>query len=86
MTKTKQILGFIKEGGLYGRSFGEIQRFIVELNGRNYDEFETVYDFTRGKNVRKRVNRGYYCTNLVGRNGLFKTHGVKKNVVNRWVA
>ncbi len=80
-TKKQMILGFIAESS-NGRTFGEIQRYIVELNGLNYDQFELVRDYnhfptrvSRGqsieyvgpwKMVRRRRYRGYWCTNLVG--------------------
>lgn len=81
MTKKQAVLGFIAESPT-GRSFGEIQRFIVQLNGLNYDEFELVRDYNHfptqvhsGRTIeyvgpwkmnRRRRYRGYWCTNLVG--------------------
>lgn len=43
-TKKQAILGFIAESK-NGRRFGEIQRFICELNGYNYDEFAYERDY-----------------------------------------
>lgn len=68
MTKTEQIIAFIKASPT-GRKFGEIQRFIVELNGRDYDEMVKNY---KGQLVRK--NRGYWCTRLLG-GGCFGVYG-----------
>lgn len=78
MTKTDQIIEFVKQSG-NGRTFGEIQRFIVELNGLNYDEFEDTWC------GRRRKYRGYYCTNLIGAGrGILRKNGCK-NVDGRWV-
>lgn len=44
VTKKMMVLGFIADSP-NGRSFGDIQRFICELNGKNYDEFEYDKDW-----------------------------------------
>ena len=75
-TKKQQILGFIAEAPA-GRRFGEIQRFICQLNGRDYDQFELQPDWNHPatrmpdgsdvgpwKLIRRRVQRGYYTTTL----------------------
>lgn len=63
------VLAFIRCGGINGRTFGEIQRFICEMNGLDYDE--RVNEMNWGKNtpVSKRKYRGYWCTNLCGTGG-----------------
>lgn len=73
--KRRKVLGFIGESPT-GRTFGEIQRFIVEkLHGLNYDEMITKYAYTGigGKwpvgLVRK--YRGYWCTNLCGLSDMY---------------
>ena len=65
------VYAFITKAGLQGRTFGEIQRFVVEKNGMNYDEKkpEVVWNNATGpthkiKMVRR--HRGYWCTNLCG--------------------
>jgi hypothetical protein len=63
-TKARQHLEFIGTG----KTFSEIQRFIVELNGFNYDEKRLESVWTR-KGVEQRFlrrYRGYYCTVLYG--------------------
>ena len=69
--KRDAIIAFIASGMSEGKTFGEIQRFICEMNGRNYNEMreETVWRpdaLNQFKKVRRRTNRGYFCTYLVG--------------------
>ena len=70
MTKREQIWNFIREAGSKGRSFTEIQRFIVELNGLDYDE--------RDDTGRRRY-RGYYCSSF------FQNNWAYRFVNNEWV-
>ncbi len=53
-----------------GLRFVDIQRFIVELNGLNYDEKEKVRVWTPDGKVKGykavRRYRGYWCDNLCG--------------------
>ena len=69
------VYSFITKGGLEGRTFGEIQRFVVEKNGRDYDDrvaFES-WDKNGIKMITyPRKNRGYWCTNLCGLHGNFQ--------------
>jgi hypothetical protein len=66
MTKSDQIIQFIREAGSTGRKFTEIQRFIVELNGHNYDEMEVHTHWFTKKEIKVRRWRGYWCTHLTG--------------------
>lgn len=43
MNKSQKILQFVKDSGYEGRRFTDIQRFICELNGHDYDEFYVDY-------------------------------------------
>lgn len=83
MTKDK-VLRFIGAGCDKGRSFGEIQRFIVEGNGLNYDEFEK----TSWSGHWRRRYRGYWCVNLCGSMytgpGILQTY-CYKNGMGRYV-
>ena len=72
MTKTYELMHFIKRAGARGCTFSEIQRFIVEGNGLDYD----------ARNCRgRRIRRGYWCTQLLGgphyHQGLLYTYCVK---------
>jgi hypothetical protein len=63
------IATFIANAGRKGRKFTEIQRFICEKNGLDFDERRKVsWDTTK---IRRRY-RGYYCTNLLGLHGCFE--------------
>lgn len=66
-TKTLQLLEFMAESG--GLRFSEIQRFIVELAGKDYDEMEQQSCWPRlpnGQLTKRTVRRwrGWWCTNL----------------------
>ena len=65
MTKTQKVIAFIRRSK-NGRKFGEIQRFIVEMNGMSYDDHHITYSYRNGKPVQKRVRtwRGYWCDYL----------------------
>lgn len=80
-TKTLRVLLFILAHERYyarAAKYGEITRFICEMNGRDYDQFETVRDWQTGKLQRKRVNRGYWGTNLtLGRQSILKQYCTK---------
>lgn len=72
-----KVLDLVRFVGSEGKTFGEMQRYIVEKTGRNYDLFEFVahdymcdregnflYDKNGNRAVttrHKRVNRGYWC-------------------------
>lgn len=63
----QKVLDFIKKARAKGRTFGEIQRFVVEdLHGYNYDEMSTKYDWKSDSYKPARKYRGYWCTNLLG--------------------
>jgi len=70
VTKTKKVLNFICRSK-NGRTFGEIQRFVVEMNGYNYDEFAKVNHYNRKTGAltkrRVRVHRGYWCDRFCDR-------------------
>lgn len=53
MRKGEAILRFI-DARRDGRKFSEITRFICEMNGRDYDERETVYEFVDSSGKRER--------------------------------
>jgi hypothetical protein len=84
-TKAFGILNYIGEGGLEGRSFSEIQWYIVTRNGLKWDERSPVYPYAPGLRTHPeqtaRKYRGYYCTNLMGgphyHQGLLNTYCVK---------
>lgn len=87
MTKSEQILRFI-EASPDGRKFTEIQKFIVELNGHDWDTMERSPAYVDDpKPVWKRRWRGYYCTRLLG--GPFYGDGLLhrfcKKKKGRWV-
>jgi len=82
------VYSFITKAGLEGRTFGEIQRFVVEKNGLNYDE-KLVKRPWRKTEVRR--YRGYWCTNLCGNNNYgHKRQGILElatvRVGNRYVS
>ena len=64
ITKKQKVIEFIKAAGSKGLTFGEIQRFVVEMNGLNYDTID-------GENRRR--YRGYWCVILCGTRGEFST-------------
>jgi stress response protein SCP2 len=73
VTKKMVVLGFIAEA-TNGRTFSEIQRFVVELNGKNYDEMEDKLAWDAVNNCTKVIGkvrryRGYWSTNLTGYGG-----------------
>lgn len=66
------VLAFIRCAGINGRTFGEIQRFICEMNGLDYDKrVNEISNWERKTYVSKRKYRGYWCTNLCGTGGTF---------------
>jgi hypothetical protein len=93
VTKQQQIVDFIKAGGIEGRRASEIQKFICELNGHNWDEMVKERDWHNGGYRFRRRFRGYYCTNLYGCGGMFSQHrpgifekfNIVKNDNGRWV-
>jgi hypothetical protein len=64
ITKKQKVIEFIKAAGRNGLTFSEIQRFVVEMNGLNYDAID-------GANRRR--YRGYWCVMLCGTRGYFST-------------
>lgn len=73
----RKLLDFIGSSPT-GRTFGEIQRFVVEdLHGFNYDEKQDgwKWDKVNRKYVSipdaVRRHRGYWCVNLCGSSGIF---------------
>lgn len=94
MTKTERVIAFVKASPT-GRRFGEIQRFIVEMKGYDYDEKRVVNQWQVTNQGAKpklaRRWRGYWCTYLLG-GGCFGVYGpgALKNggcvkVGNQWV-
>lgn len=93
MTKTERVLRFIGRAKDKGRSFTEIQRYIVEdLNGKDFDEPPKTYPWHKDipRTNRKRRYRGYWCDRLLG--GLYSNGGegllhsyCKKNDAGKWV-
>ena len=77
--KRNAVLEFIRSKGPDGARFTDIQRFVVEMNGYNYDEKQPE-DIWNGPNMpvttvmRKRF-RGYWCVNLYGTNH-FSSRGI----------
>jgi len=65
MTKTEKVVRFIRRAK-NGRTFGEIQRFIVEMNGMDYDDHHIAFSHRNGMVQQKRVRtwRGYWCDYL----------------------
>lgn len=65
MTKTEKVVRFIRRAK-NGRTFGEIQRFIVEMNGMDYDDHHIAFSRRNGMVHQKRVRtwRGYWCDYL----------------------
>ena len=84
-TKRFKILDFICEAGGEGRSFSEIQAFVVQMNGLDWEERSPLYPYAPGLRTHPgqsaRKHRGYYCTNLLGgmhyHQGLLHTYCVK---------
>ena len=74
MLKKTAVLNFIR-AKKQGRSFSEIQRFICDMNGLDFDKKNS--DGTRRY-------RGYWCTNLIGYNGILKNNKIQK-INNLWV-
>ena len=64
IAKKQKVIEFIKAVGSKGLTFGEIQRFVVEMNGLNYDQVD---------GSERRQYRGYWCEMLCGRRGYFST-------------
>jgi hypothetical protein len=83
-TKAFKILEFI-EDAKHGRTFSEIQEFIVTLNGRDWNDMTRCAWNSLEESFRVPVNRrryrGYYCTILLGgmhyHQGLLHTYCVK---------
>jgi len=66
------VYSFITKAGLEGRTFGEIQRFVVEKNGRDYDQKVQVNKWDTENPPRfLRKERGYWCVNLCGTGDIY---------------
>ena len=84
-TKAFKILDHIGASPFTGRSFSEIQEFIVTLNGLDWNERATLYPWAPGLRTHAKQSarkyRGYYCTILLGgmhyHQGLLHTYCVK---------
>lgn len=68
--KRNAVLEYIRSKGEDGARFTDIQRFVVEMNGKNYDERESRWDpvnkvVVEDAGTRRRY-RGYWCVNLLG--------------------
>lgn len=71
-TKT---LAMVQFAGTEGKRFTELQRFIVEMNGKDYDRFEdyptyaprvdSYGNWVRTGVVTKRYNRGYWTVGIM---------------------
>ena len=91
MNKSQRVLKFVEYHGRDGAKFTDIQRFICEMNGWNWEErSEPYYDketktYTRkiGSGARRR-HRGVWCTNLIGSGGILNAW-CYKNPHGRWV-
>jgi hypothetical protein len=66
VNKTDKLLAFARKHHPKGARFTDLQRFIVELNGLNYDQKEPIMRWD--DNLRQRVKvgmrrqwRGYWC-------------------------
>lgn len=91
LSKTERVLSYIAAGGSAGRSFSEIQRFIVEtIHDLDYDLREIrPKHWTKGTCPQyggRRLYRGFWCGYLLrshgargrgDREGLLATHCVK---------
>ena len=85
------VYSFITKAGLEGRTFGEIQRFVVEKNGRDYDEMTQVKKWDKENPPKiNRKNRGYWNTNLCGLHSYTKRTGILElatvKVGNRYIS
>lgn len=72
--KRKAVLEYIRSKGPDGAMFSEIQRFVVEMNGHNYDERDSRWDPVNQVVVADgggRRWRGYWCVNLYGVGGYY---------------
>lgn len=85
-TKKFKVLQFIGSKG--EARFNEIQRFICEMNGRDYDEFIKAPVYKGGKIVKylsKRRNRGYWVTTLCqGPKAILTVYCQKNHLDNTW--
>ena len=68
--KRNAVLEFIRSKGPDGARFTDIQRFIVEMNGMDFDEMreENVWNSRNDMITKVMVRRwrGYWCTYLSG--------------------
>lgn len=80
VTKKQRLIDFIASKP-EGVTYGEAQRFVVELAGRNYDTMEVYdrYDWRTGKTVktRMRVWRGWWADHLTGPKGILTNYCTK---------
>lgn len=89
-SKKQRIMDFIKSKGPAGAYFSEIQRFVVEMNGLNYDEKQVTnpWQVNNGEAPRyARKYRGYYCDYFYGsgffNGGFFSTFCVRMSEGSR---
>ena len=80
MATKEQVLKFIAESGETGRTFTEIQKFVVATNGLDWNK--RSYDG-------RLAYRGYWCVNLrggrySGRKGILNEN-CKKLETGKWV-
>ena len=59
-----------------GLRFTDIQRFIVEWHGYNYDLIERFTSVWSGRKITQRTYRGYWCDNLLGGNIYTNRRGI----------
>ena len=89
----KKVIAFIKRARCAGRTFSDIQRYIVEnLHGYDYDEKVTYFNWEKKAPINIRRYRGYWCTNLFGAFNYYKNsyrHGILriycKKINRKWV-
>jgi len=88
---TEQVIAHIAKHPA-GLKFSEIQRFVVEGNGLDYDEKVKGYVWTNTgmKETMVRRYRGYWCTNLIASPGPYNDrkgilHTMCDKVGNRYV-
>ena len=85
-TKSQSIIQFIADRD--GARYGEIVRFICEMNGLDYDEkvLRNVYDYRNRTTSKKLVRRhaGYYGTTLTDRRYGLLTRFCMKDPDGKW--
>lgn len=84
--KREAVIEFIRSKGPDGAMFSEIQRFIVESNGLNYDSYQPVYRNGQWQETEQglRTWRGYWCDYFYGPRGMFRKY-CKRHPRGRYV-